>query len=169
MSGQPRVPCVAGLCGHRAVSPAGGTDRRTNVAGRQRVRCQRRRATSGQSPIPKAQQQLYSRPHGSHGAQPQQIPFAAQSFEGKATGEMLDLSLDDAIQRGLRRTSASSCRLRQQERQRPAAGAAAGAAADRHRRRQHQVEQVNLAAFGLKFPASSPSSDRSRWSTSAPT
>src|SRR5580698_4453520 len=51
------------------------------------------------SAVAGAQQSLYTA-SGQNGAQPSQDSFKGSVVEGKSTGTMLDLSLDDAIQRG---------------------------------------------------------------------
>ncbi|MEO6909984.1 MAG: TolC family protein, partial [Edaphobacter sp.] len=53
------------------------------------------------SPIATAQQQLYGA-SGSNGAQATPDSFQGSVVEGKSTGSRMDLSLDEAIQRGLR-------------------------------------------------------------------
>jgi hypothetical protein len=55
----------------------------------------------GSSAIAGAQQQLYTA-SGQNGAQVSQDSFKGSVVEGKSTGNLMDLSLDDAIQRGLR-------------------------------------------------------------------
>lgn len=111
---------------------------------------------SASSPIAGAQQELYSAP-GVNGASPTQDSFRGSLVEGRSTGKLMDLSLDEAIRRGLRqnlgliltRSSASSAggqRLEQLQALLPTVTAAASM----------EVEQVNLAAFGLKFPGLNP-------------
>src|SRR6266567_972930 len=53
------------------------------------------------SPTAGAQQNLYGA-SGQNGAQATQDSFRGSIVEGKSTGTVIDLSLDDAIQRGLR-------------------------------------------------------------------
>lgn len=83
--------------------------------------------------------------------------FRGSVVSGKATGEVLPLSLDDAIQRGLRANlglilqssserQANGQRLQQLQDLLPTATANAS----------YTVEQLNLAAFGLKFPGINP-------------
>ncbi len=83
--------------------------------------------------------------------------FKGSIITGKATGEVLPLSLDEAIQRGLRTNlglvlqssnerQANGSRLEELQRLLPTASATIS----------YQVEQVNLAAFGLKFPGINP-------------
>ena len=87
------------------------------------------------SPIATAQQQLYSA-SGTNGAQATQDSFQGSVVEGKSTGSVMDLSLDEAIQRGLRQNLGLILQIvGAEECGRPAAGRAAGAAADRDRLR----------------------------------
>ena len=83
--------------------------------------------------------------------------FHGSVVSGKATAEVLPLSLDDAIQRGLRNNlglilqtsnekNANGERLEQLQRLLPTVTGAASI----------EVEQVNLAAYGLKFPGINP-------------
>ena len=106
--------------------------------------------------IPQAQQQLYSA-GGQNGAQATQDSYRGSLVEGKNTGTLLDLSLDDAIRRGLRTNlgiilqsaserNSNGQRLEQLQALLPTANATASI----------EVEQVNLAAFGLKFPGLNP-------------
>ena len=114
-------------------------------------------ASSGtQSAIPQAQQQLYSS-SGSNGAQSSPDSFHGSLIEGKSTGTTIDLSLDDAIQRGLRtnlgiilqssnQKSANGQRLEQLQALLPTVTGTASI----------ELQQINLAAFGLKFPGLKP-------------
>jgi outer membrane protein TolC len=108
------------------------------------------------SPVANAQQNLYNA-SGQNGAQPTQDSFHGSVVTGKATDGVLDLSLDDAIQRGLRQnlglilqTSAvknsNGQRLEELQALLPTVNATASV----------EVQQVNLAAFGLKFPGLNP-------------
>ncbi len=83
--------------------------------------------------------------------------FKGSIISGKATGEVLPLSLDEAIQRGLRTNlglvlqssnerQANGSRLEELQKLLPTASATIS----------YQVEQVDLAAFGLKFPGINP-------------
>jgi outer membrane protein TolC len=83
--------------------------------------------------------------------------FRGSLVSGKATAEVLPLTLDDAIQRGLRNNlglilqtsnekNANGERLEQLQRLLPTVTGAASI----------EVEQVNLAAYGLKFPGLNP-------------
>lgn len=103
-----------------------------------------------------AQQQLYTA-SGQNGAQVSQDSFKGSIVEGKSTGTVLDLSLDDAIQRGLRNNlgvilegaaqrNANGQRLEELQALLPTITGAASI----------NVQQVNLAAYGLKFPGMNP-------------
>lgn len=103
-----------------------------------------------------AQQQLYTA-SGQNGAQVSQDSFKGSIVEGKATGSMIDLTLDDAIQRGLRNNlgiilqgaaqrNANGQRLEELQALLPTVTGAASI----------NVQQVNLAAYGLKFPGFNP-------------
>lgn len=83
--------------------------------------------------------------------------FHGSLVSGKATSEVLPLSLDDAIQRGLRNNlglilqtssekNANGQRLEELQRLLPTVTGAASI----------EVQQVNLAAYGLKFPGINP-------------
>ncbi|HEX4156159.1 MAG TPA: TolC family protein [Acidobacteriaceae bacterium] len=83
--------------------------------------------------------------------------FKGSLVSGKATAEVLPLSIDDAIQRGLKNNlglilqssserAASGERLQELQKLLPTATGAASI----------EVEQVNLAAYGLKFPGLNP-------------
>ena len=90
------------------------------------------------SAVAGAQQNLYEA-SGQNGAQASQDSFKGSIVEGKSTGTVLDLSLDDAIQRGLRQNLGFILQnFGAAERERPAAGAVAGSAADGDRGGQHQ-------------------------------
>ena len=108
------------------------------------------------SPIATAQQQLYGA-SGTNGAEATSSSFQGSVVEGKSTGSVMDLSLDEAIQRGLRNNlgvilqsseqkNAGGQRLEELQALLPTVTAAASV----------QVQQVNLAAFGLKFPGLNP-------------
>src|SRR3984885_7940291 len=98
-------------------------------------------------------QQSLDTASGQNGAQPTQDSFKGSVVTGKATDGVLDLSLDDAIQRGLRQnlglilqTSAvkgsNGQRLEELQALLPTVNATASI----------EVQQINLAAFGLTFP-----------------
>jgi len=111
---------------------------------------------SGSSAVAGAQQNLYSA-SGQNGAQPTQDSFKGSVVVGKATGGVLELSLDDAIQRGLRQnlglilqtsTQKSSNGQRLEELQALLPTVTAGGSIE--------VQQVNLASYGIKFPGLAP-------------
>jgi outer membrane protein TolC len=106
--------------------------------------------------ISAGQLQLYNGT-GNNGAQITQDTFKGSIVSGKSTGTTIDLPLDDAIQRGLRnnlgpilqasaQTNANGQRLQQLQALLPTATAGAS----------YQVEQINLATFGLTFPGLNP-------------
>jgi len=108
------------------------------------------------SPIANAQQNLYGA-SGQNGAQPTQDSFKGSIVSGKATNGVLELSLDEAVQRGLRQNlglilqtssqkSANGQRLEELQALLPTVTAAASI----------ELQQVNLAAYGLKFPGLNP-------------
>src|SRR5271154_143646 len=108
------------------------------------------------TPVADAQQQLYNA-SGQNGAQPTQDSFHGSIVTGKATGGVLDLPLDDAIQRGLRQNlglilqsssekNANGQRLEELQALLPTVNATASL----------EVQQINLAAYGLKFPGFNP-------------
>jgi outer membrane protein TolC len=108
------------------------------------------------SPIASAQQQLYGA-SGTNGALATPDSFKGSIVEGKATGSVMDLSLDKAVRRGLRQNlgiilqssaqkNASGQRLEELQALLPTVTGAASV----------QVQQVNLAAYGLKFPGLNP-------------
>lgn len=110
------------------------------------------------SAVANAQQNLYNA-SGQNGAQPTQDSFHGSIVTGKATDGVLDLSLDDAIQRGLRQNlglilqtsaqkNANGQRLEELQALLPTVNATASI----------EVQQIDLAAFGLtflEFPGSS--------------
>ena len=108
------------------------------------------------TPVAGAQQQLYNA-SGQNGAQPTQDSYHGSIVAGKATDGVLDLSLDDAIQRGLRQNlglilqssaekNSNGQRLEELQVLLPTVNATASI----------EVQQVNLAAFGIKFPGVNP-------------
>ncbi len=111
---------------------------------------------TGSSAVAGAQQNLYTA-SGQNGAQPTQDSFKGSIVSGKATAETIELSLDEAIQRGLRQNlglilqsasekSAGGQRLEELQPLLPTVTAAASI----------EVQQINLAAYGLKFPGLNP-------------
>jgi outer membrane protein TolC len=108
------------------------------------------------SAVANAQQSLYNA-SGQNGAQPTADSFHGSIVTGKATGGVLDLSLDDAVQRGLRQNlgiilqssavkGANGQRLEELQYLLPTVNATGSI----------EVQQINLAAFGLKFPGLNP-------------
>ncbi|ADW68412.1 TolC family protein [Granulicella tundricola] len=108
------------------------------------------------SAIQSGQTQLYNAT-GQNGATPTQDSYKGSIVTGKSTGTMMDLTLDDAIQRGLRQNlgiilqsssvqGANGQRLEQLQQLLPTVTGSASI----------EVEQVNLAAYGLKFPGVNP-------------
>jgi len=108
------------------------------------------RATEG------ALQQLAT-PGGVNLAAPKQGSFGGSLVEGNATDAVIDLSLDDAIARGLRQnlglilqaTAQQNAHGQQMEQLQNLLPTATGKASI-------EVEQIDLAAFGLKFPGLNP-------------
>jgi outer membrane protein TolC len=102
------------------------------------------------------QQQLYNAT-GQNGASVSNDTFKGSIVAGKSTGTVIDLPLSDAIQRGLKQnlgillnnqaaSSADGSRLEQLQPLLPTVTAQASI----------EVEQLDLAAFGLKFPGFNP-------------
>lgn len=94
---------------------------------------------------------------GANGATPNQDSFKGSIVNGKNTGTVIDLSLDEVIQRGLRQNlgiilqgssvqAANGQRLQDLQRLLPTINAGGSI----------EVEQVNLAAFGFKFNGLKP-------------
>ena len=110
--------------------------------------------------VNQAQQQLNSGSvsgSGQSGSQVSSDSFKGSVVSGTATAGVMDLSLDEAIQRGLRTNlgiilqssstlSANGQRLEQLQALLPTVTGSAS----------YSVEQVNLAAYGLKFPGFNP-------------
>jgi outer membrane protein TolC len=108
------------------------------------------------SPAASAQQSLYNA-SGQNGAQVTQDSYHGSIVTGKATDGVLDLSLDEAIQRGLRQNlglilqssaqkNANGQRLEELQALLPTVNATASI----------EVQQINLAAFGISFPGLNP-------------
>jgi outer membrane protein TolC len=108
-------------------------------------------AVQNDNAITPGQTSLYNAT-GTNGASVDQNSFKGSIVTGKNTGTIIDLSLDDAIQRGLRQNlgiilqgssiqNANGQRLEQLQALLPTISGSATA----------EVEQVSLAAFGLKF------------------
>ena len=111
---------------------------------------------TGSSAVAGAQQNLYTA-SGQNDAQPTQDSFKGSVVTGKATDGVLDLPLDDAIQRGLRQNlglilqtstqkNSNGQRLEELQALLPTVTGAASV----------QVQQIDLAAYGLKFPGLAP-------------
>jgi outer membrane protein TolC len=155
--------CSAGVClmmmgGGMAwgqqTTPGGSSSAGSSGAGQASTSGPSTAASS--SAVATAQQNLYSA-SGSNGAQPTSDSFKGSIISGKSTGTVIDLSLDDAIQRGLRQNlglilqtssvkSANGQRLEELQALLPTVTASGSI----------EVEQVNLAAYGLKFPGLNP-------------
>ncbi len=107
--------------------------------------------TAGAAAITAGQTNLYNAT-GNNGASVNQDSYKGSLISGKSTGTIIDLPLDEAISRGLRQNlgiilqgsatqSANGERLEQLQQLLPTVTAASTLV----------VEQINLAAFGLKF------------------
>ena len=114
--------------------------------------------------IPQAQQQLYGAgqqgsgmTNGSSAGSSTTSPYQGSLIEGKSTGSTLELSLDDAVTRGLRnnlgtilqRQSAQTANGQRLEQLQTLLPTVTGDASI-------SVQQVNLAAYGLQFPGLNP-------------
>lgn len=101
--------------------------------------------------------QQLTQPGGQNPAAATPESFKGSVVAGQATGTVMDLSLDDAIARGLRQnlgiilqsSAQQSARGQQLELLQPLLPTITGDASI-------EVEQVNLAAYGLKFPGLNP-------------
>ncbi len=101
--------------------------------------------------------QQLAAPTGQNLAAPTQDSFKGSVVDGNATGAVLDLSLDEAIQRGLRQnlgiilqtTAQQNARGQQYEQLQALLPTVTGDVSI-------EVQQVNLAAYGLKFPGIKP-------------
>jgi outer membrane protein TolC len=144
-----------GLCLLFATGQASGYAQSTSGPAQQKPATGASTATDS-STVANAQQNLYNA-SGQNGAQPTQDSFRGSVVTGKATEGVLDLSLDDAMQRGLRQnlglilqTSAvknsNGQRLEELQALLPTVTATGSI----------EVQQINLAAFGLKFPGINP-------------
>ncbi len=113
--------------------------------------------TAAQAQATEGALQQLSAPTGVDLAAPTQGSFAGSLVEGNATGAVLDLSLDDAIARGLRQnlglilqgTAQQSAQGQQMEQLQALLPTVTGDASI-------EAEQIDLAAFGLKFPGLNP-------------
>jgi outer membrane protein TolC len=145
--------CLISVPSH--AQAGGGTTTYSGTSGPSKTASGPATATDS-SPIANAQQNLYGA-SGQNGAQPTQDSFKGSIVNGKATDGVLELSLDEAIQRGLRQNlglilqtssqkSANGQRLEELQALLPTVTAAASI----------EVQQINLAAYGLKFPGLNP-------------
>jgi outer membrane protein TolC len=112
--------------------------------------------TSASSAVSSGQSQLYNAT-GQNGASVTNDSFKGSLIQGKNTGTVIDLSLDDAIRRGLRtnlgvilqgaaQQNANGQRLQELQALLPTIAGNVNV----------EVQQVNLAAYGLKFPGLNP-------------
>lgn len=152
------IVALASLCAVPALSPVAYAQAASSSSamGGSSNASSRNAGSGTQSAVPQAQQQLYTS-SGANGSQPNQDSFRGSLIEGKSTGTTIDLSLDDAIQRGLRtnlgiilqasnQKNANGQRLEQLQALLPTVTGNASI----------EIQQVNLAAFGLKFPGLNP-------------
>ncbi len=136
--------CAAGTAGAQAPASASSSSSAPSTA------------SGSNSAIPAAQSQLNTA-SGQNGAQATSDSFRGSIVEGKATDAVIDLSMDDAVQRGLRTNlglilqtasekNAAGQRLEQLQALLPTVNVTAS----------YTVEQINLAAEGIKFPGLNP-------------
>jgi outer membrane protein TolC len=144
------MPLSLGLCLVFVAGQASGRAQATQPA--QQNQPSGASTATNSSTVANAQQNLYNA-SGQNGAQPTQDSFHGSIVTGKATDGVLDLSLDDAVQRGLRQNlglilqtsaqkNANGQRLEELQALLPTVNATASI----------EVQQINLAAFGLTFP-----------------
>lgn len=144
--------CRSAVCLVAAVLAIGGT----SFAQAPTTNASQQPAAQNSNAISAAQPNLYNAT-GTNGAAAGQDSFKGSVVSGKNTGTVIDLSLDEAIQRGLKQNlgiilqgssiqSANGQRLQQLQQLLPTVNAGASI----------EVEQVNLAAFGLKFNGLKP-------------
>jgi len=113
--------------------------------------------SSAQAQATEGALQQLAAPGGVDLAAPTQGSFGGSLVEGKATDGVLELSLDDAIARGLRQnlglilqaTAQQNAHGQQMEQLQALLPTVTGDASI-------EVEQIDLAAFGLKFPGLNP-------------
>jgi outer membrane protein TolC len=113
--------------------------------------------SSAQAQATEGALQQLAAPGGVDLAAPTRGNFGGSLVEGKATDGVLDLSLDDAIARGLRQnlglilqaTAQQNAHGQQMEQLQALLPTVTGDASI-------EVEQIDLAAFGLKFPGLNP-------------
>jgi len=140
--------CLLLACGLSYAQGPGGQTAQTPASGPS--------TATNSSVVANAQQSLYTAT-GQNGAQPTQDSFKGSVVTGKATDRVLDLSLDDAIQRGLRQnlglilqtSSVKNAAGQRLEELQPLLPTVTGNASI-------EVEQINIAAFGFKFPGVAP-------------
>src|SRR4051812_30463843 len=149
--------CFFLIAGQAAVyAQSAGPSQQRNVGPAQQREPSGPSTATQSSPVANAQQSLYNA-SGQNGAQVTQDTFRGSIVAGTATGTLLDLSLDDAIQRGLRQNlglilqtsavkNANGQRLEELQSLLPTATANASI----------EVQQINLAAFGITFPGVNP-------------
>jgi outer membrane protein TolC len=141
LSGLALVTLLAGAASAQAQAP-GGTSTGANV--------------TSASTVAAGQTQLYNA-SGSNGANVDQNSYKGSVIAGTNTGIVLPLSLDEALQRGLKQNlgvilqssavqAANGSRLEQLQQLLPTITADA----------QIQVQQTDLASFGLKIPNFNP-------------
>jgi len=137
---------TAPVLGH--AQPAAGGTPQTSASGYS--------TPTSSSTMAGAQQSLYTA-SGQNGAQPTQDSFRGSVITGKATAGVLDLSLNDAMQRGLRQNlglilqtssqkNANGQRLEELQALLPTVTGGGSI----------EVQQINLAAYGLSFPGFNP-------------
>jgi outer membrane protein TolC len=145
---------VAGLCVllltsvARAQAPGGSGGSSPNAPGA---------TTPSQAQTTEGAQQQLQGANGANLAAPTQDSFKGSLVEGKATDGAMDLSLDDAIARGLRTnlglilqtTAQQNAKGQALEQLQALLPTVTGDASI-------EVEQVDLAAYGLKFPGLKP-------------
>jgi outer membrane protein TolC len=140
--------CLVLGCGVSYAQAPGGQMTQTPASGPS--------TATNSSAVASGQQSLYTA-SGQNGAQPTQDSFKGSVVSGKATDGVLDLSLDDAIQRGLRQnlglilqtSSVKNAAGQRLEELQPLLPTVTGSASI-------EVEQINIAAFGFKFPGVAP-------------
>ena len=154
--------CAFRMVGARSVAIILGAALTAGAAGAQSSGSQKSGSAAGSSAadissVLQVQQQLAQPGPNADRSSSTDASFRGSLVKDKATEGVLDLTLDDAIQRGLRNNlglilqssqekSANGQRLVQLQSLLPTITGHAS----------YEVEQVNLAAFGLKFPGLNP-------------
>jgi outer membrane protein TolC len=141
-----RALAAGGLCSLLLVAAAGHAQGGSTGA-----------ATSAQAQATQGAMQQLAAPGGQNLSTPTQGSFTGSLVEGKATDALLDLSLDNAIARGLRQnlglilqaSAQQNAHGQQMEQLQALLPTLTGDASI-------EVEQIDLAAFGLKFPGLNP-------------